>query len=114
MEFKLDQTKQVDDSNQVDEPLILMTLSSFTSPTKDFPVTLPPAGPVSLLEKYRRRMSKKYSPSKRNAGETLRVAFTEKTLNAIKRYGTQHLTKLGLNQPSKKLKNSWNPRSLML
>ena len=37
-EFKLDHTEQIDDLNQVEEPLILMTPSSYASPTKEFPV----------------------------------------------------------------------------
>ena len=41
------------------------------------------------------------SPISRKVEETLRVAFMERTWNAIKNYGIQHLMTLGLNWLSK-------------
>ena len=63
---------------EVDGPLVLMTLSLFMSPTKKAPASLSPAAPVYLaLDSQMRDMQKLLyeSPSRRRIDETMRVSF---------------------------------------
>ena len=120
-----------DDDGEVDGNILLMTPSSFMSPTKEAPVSLSPVEAISLAMDYRRRELQKLlheSPRRRKIEESLRVSFLstlpeeeweryqseleretgvtwnrvffmERTWDAIRRYGTQSIMKVGLNQP---------------
>ena len=120
-----------DDDGEVDGDLLLMTLSSFMSPTKEAPASLSPVDPISLAMDYRSRDLQKLlheSPRRRKIEETMRVsflstlpeeeweryqseferktgvtwsrvAFMGRTWDVIRRYGTQSVMKVGLNQP---------------
>ena len=59
-----------DDDGEVDGNLLLMTPSSFMSPTKDAPASLSPVEPISLAMDYRRRDLQK---SHRGGGRLRRV-----------------------------------------
>ena len=113
-----------DDDGEVDGNLLLMTPSSFMSSTKEAPASLSPVDPISLAMDYWRRDLQKLlheSPRRRKIEETMRVSFlstlpeeekerylevtwnrvtfTERTWDVIRRYGTQSVMKVGLNQP---------------
>ena len=120
-----------DDDGEVDGNLLLMTLSSFMSPTKEAPASLSPVDPISLAMDYRRRDLQTLlheSPRRRKIEETKRVSFPstlpeeeweryqsklerktgvtwnrvtfmERKWDVIRRYGTQSVMKVGLNQP---------------
>ena len=120
-----------DDDGEVDGNLLLMTPSSFMSPSKEAPASLSPMEPISLAMDYRRRELQKLlheSPRTRKIEESMRVSFLstlpeeeweryqseleretgvtwnrvtfmERTWDVIRRYGTQSIMKLGLNQP---------------
>ena len=101
------------------ETLILMTPSSFLSPTKEPSASVSPVEPLSLMEAQQRRrrfdeslrvafLSKlpaeeweRYQCGfKRKTGEVwTRVAFMESTWDIIWRYSTQPVMGVGLNQP---------------
>ena len=119
-----------DDDGEVDGNLLLMTPSSFMSPTKEAPANLSPVEPISLAIDYRRRELQKLlheSPRRRKIEESIRVSFLstlpeegweryqseleretgvtwnrvtfmERTWDVIRRYGTQSIMKVGLNQ----------------
>ena len=110
--------------------LVLMTPSSFMSPTKEPPPSLSPVESMSLAEAHQRRGESKLlseSPLRRIIVESMRVAFLgtfpeeewkqypselerktgeawtrvafmESTLSIIRRYGTQPVMRVGLNQ----------------
>ena len=115
-----------DDDGEVDGSLLLMTPSSFMSPTKELPASLSPVDPISLAMDYRRRDLQKLlheSPRRRTIEENMstlpeeeweryqseleretgvtwnRVTFMERTWDVIRRYGTQSVMKVELNQP---------------
>ena len=120
-----------DDDGEVDGNLLLMTPSSFMSPTKEALARLSPVEPISLAMDYRRRDLQKLlheSPRRRKIEENMRVSFLstlpeeeweryqseferdtgvtwnrvifmERTWDVIRRYGTQSIMKVGLNQP---------------
>ena len=120
-----------DDDGEVDGNLLLMTPSSFMSPTREAPVSLSLVDPISLAMGYRSRDPQKLhhgsqkrrrieeiirvtflstlpeeeweayqSELERKAGVTWsRVTFMERTCDVIRRYGTQFVIKVGLNQP---------------
>ena len=63
---------------EVNGNLLLMTPSSFMSPTKEAPVSLSPVEPISLAMDYRRRDLQKLlheSPRRRKIEENMRVSF---------------------------------------
>ena len=125
------QFSEDDDDGDVDGHLLLMTLSSFMSPTRDASVSLSPVGSIGLAREYRSRNTQKLlheSPRRRKIDETIRVqflctlpeeeweryqselerkagvtwnqvTFMERTWDVIRRYGTQSVMKVGLNQP---------------
>ena len=67
-----------DDDGEVDGNLLLMTPSSFTSPTKEAPASLSPVDSISLAMDYRSRDPQKLlheSPRRRKIEETMRVSF---------------------------------------
>ena len=67
-----------DDDGEVDGNLMLMTPSSFMSPTKEAPASLSPLDPISLAMDYRSRDLQKLlheSPRRRKIEETMRVSF---------------------------------------
>ena len=67
-----------DDDGEVDGNLLLMTPSSFMSPTKEAPASLSPVEPISLVMDYRRRDLQKLlleSPRRRKIEESMRVSF---------------------------------------
>ena len=67
-----------DDDREVDGNLLLMTPSSFMSPTKEAPANLSPVEPISLAIDYRRRELQKLlheSPRRRKIEESMRVSF---------------------------------------
>ena len=120
-----------DDDGEVDGNLLLMTPSSFMSPTREAPASLIPVDPIGLAMDYRSRNIEKLlheSPRRRRIDETMRVSFLstlpeeeweryqselerktgvtwnrvtfmERTWDVIRRYGTQSVLKVGLNQP---------------
>ena len=120
-----------DDDGEVVGNLLLMTPSSFMSPTMEAPASLSPVDPISLAMDYRRRDLQKLlheSPRRRKIEENMRVSFLstlpeeeweryqselqretgvtwnrvtfmERTWDVIRRYGTQSIMKMGLNQP---------------
>ena len=120
-----------DDDGEVDGNLLLMTPSSFMSPTREVPASLIPVDPIGLAMDYRSRNIEKLlheSPRRRRIDETMRVSFLstlpeeeweryqselerktgvtwnrvtfmERTWDVIRRYGTQSVLKVGLNQP---------------
>ena len=121
-----------EDDGEVDGNLLLMTPSSFMSPTKEAPASLSPVDPISLAMDHRSRDLQKLlheSPRRRRIEETIRVSFLitlpeeeweryqselerktgvtwsrvtflERTWDVIRRYGTQSVMKVGLNQPT--------------
>ena len=67
-----------DDDGEVDGNLLLMTPSSFMSPTKEAPASLSPVEPISLAMDYRRRELQKLlheSPRRTKIEESMRVSF---------------------------------------
>ena len=115
-----------DDDGEVDGSLLVMTPSSFMSPTKEASADLSPMDPISrsndpqrLLHESRRRRKIEESmrvsflstlPEKEweryqselegKTGATWsRVNFMERSWDVIRRYGTQSIMKVGLNQP---------------
>ena len=120
-----------DEDGEVDGNLLLMTPSSFMSPTKEAPASLSPVEPISLAMDYRRSDLQKLlheSPRRRKIEESMRVSFLstlpeeereryqsgleretgvtwnrvtfmERTWDVIRRYGTQSIMKVGINQP---------------
>ena len=67
-----------DDDGEIDGNLLLMTPSSFMSPTKEAPVNLSPVDPIGLAMDYRSRDPQKMlheSPRRRKIEETMRVSF---------------------------------------
>ena len=119
-----------DDDGEVDGNLLLMTPSSFMSPTREAPASLSPVDPIGLAMAYRSGDIQKLlheSPRRRRNDETMRVSslstlpeeewercqselertakvtwnrvtFMERTWDVIRRYGTQSVMKVGLNQ----------------
>ena len=119
------------EDGEVDGNLLLMTPSSFMSPTREAPASLSPVDPISLAMDYRRRDIHKLlheSPRRRKIEENKRVSFLstlpeeewkryqskfegetgvtwnrvtfmERTWDVIRRYGTQSVMNVGLNQP---------------
>ena len=62
----------------VNETLVLMTPSSFVSPTKELPASLSPLESMSLVEAHQRRGESKQlteSPRRRRIDESMPVAF---------------------------------------
>ena len=120
-----------DDDGEVDGSLLLMTPSSFMSPTKEALANLSPIDPISQARECRRRDPQRLlheSPRRRKIEESLRVSFLsaipeeeweryrselesktgatwnrvnfmERSWDVIRRYGTQSIMKVGLNQP---------------
>ena len=112
---------------------MLMTPSSFMSPTKEPPASLSPVESMSLVEAHQKRGESKMlsePPQRRRIDESMRVAFLdtlpeeeweryhsklerktaeawtrvafmESTWSIIRRYGTQSVMRVGLNQPIK-------------
>ena len=67
-----------DDDGEADGPLLLMTASSFMSPTKEALASLSPVDPVGLASDSRYREIQKLlhkSPRRRRIDETRRVSF---------------------------------------
>ena len=119
-----------DDDGEVDGNLLLMTPSSFVSPTREASASLSPVSPIGLAMDYRGDIQKLLheSPRRRRVDVTMgvsflstlseeewegyqselerkagviwnRVTFIERTWDVIRRYGTQSVMKVGLNQP---------------
>ena len=120
-----------DDDGEVDGSLLLMTPSSFMSPTKEASADLSPIDPISQARECRSRDPQKLlheSPRRRKIEESMRVSFLstlpveeweryqselegktgatwslvnfmERSWDVIRRYGTQSIMKVGLNQP---------------
>ena len=67
-----------DDDGKVDENLLLMTPSSFMSPTREAPASLSPVDPMGQAMDYRSKDIQKLlheSPRRRRIDETMRVSF---------------------------------------
>ena len=120
-----------DDDGEVDGSLLLMTPSSFMSPTKEASADLSPIDPISEAKECRSRNPQRLlheSPRRRKIEESMRVSFLstlpeeeweryqselegktgatrsrvsfmERSWDVIRRYGTQSIMKVGLNQP---------------
>ena len=120
-----------DDDAEVDESILLLTPSSFMSPTKEASADLSPVDPISQARECRSRDPQRLlheSPRRRKIQESMRVSFLstlpeeeweiyqselesktgatwsrvnfmEKSWDVIRRYGTQSILKVGLNQP---------------
>ena len=120
-----------DDDGEVDGSLLLMTPSSFMSPTKEALADLSPVDPISQARECRSRDPQRMlheSPRRRKIEESMRVCFLstlpeeeweryqselerktgatwsrvnfmERSWDVIRRYGTQSIMKVGLNQP---------------
>ena len=72
------QFSEDDDDGNVDGHLLLMTSSSFMSPTWEAPAILSPVDPIGLAVDYRSRCTQKLlhdSPRRRRVDETMRVSF---------------------------------------
>ena len=132
-----------DDDGEVDGSLLLMTPSSFMSPTKEASADLSPMDPISQARECQSRDPQRLlheSPRRRKIEESVRVSFLstlpeeeweryqrelegkagatwsrvnfmERSWDVIRRYGTQSIMKVGLNQPImreilEKIKNS--------
>ena len=121
-----------DNDGEVDGSLLLMTPSSFMSPTKEASPDLSPMDPISQARECRSRDPQKLlheSPRRRKIEESMRVSFLstlpeedweryqselesktgttwsrvnfmERSWDVIRRYGTQSIMKVGLNQPT--------------
>ena len=110
-----------DDDGELDGNLLLMTLSSVMSPTREAPASLSPVDPIDLAMDYLSRDTQKLlheSPRRRRIGETMRVSFLSKLPEAewqryqselerragvIPMYGTQSVMKVGItvrNEPT--------------
>ena len=120
-----------DDDGEVDGSILLMTPSSFMSPTKEASADLSPIDPISQARECRSRDPQRLlheSPRRRKIEESMRVSFLstlpeeeweryqselegkteatwsrvsfmERSWDVIRRYGTQSIMKVGLNQP---------------
>ena len=120
-----------DDDGEVDGSLLLMTPSSFMSPTKEASADLSPMDPISQARECQSRDPQRFfheSPRRRKIEESMRVSFLstlpeeeweryqselegktgatwsrvnfmERSWDVIRRYGTQSIMKVGLNQP---------------
>ena len=120
-----------DEDGEVDGSLLLMTPSSFMSPTKEASADLSPMDPISQARECRSRDPQRLlheSPRRRKIEESMRVSFLstlpeeeweryqselegktgatwsrvnfmERSWDVIRRYGTQSILKVGLNQP---------------
>ena len=120
-----------DDDGEVDGSLLLMTPSSFMSPTKEASADLSPMDPISQARECRSRDPQRLlheSPRRRKIEDSMRVSFLstlpeeeweryqseledmtgatwsrvnfmERSWDVIRRYGTQSIMKVGLNQP---------------
>ena len=120
-----------DDDGEVDGSLLLMTPSSFMSPTKEASADLSPMDPISQARECRNTDPQRLlheSPRRRKIEESMRasflstlpeeeweryqselesktgttwsrVNFMEGSWDVIRRYGTQSIMKVGLNQP---------------
>ena len=120
-----------DDDGEVDGSLLLMTPSSFMSPTEEVSADLSPMDPISQARECRSRDPQRLlheSPRRRKIEESMRVSFlstlpeeeweryqselegktgatwsrvnfVERSWDVIRRYGTQSIMKVGLNQP---------------
>ena len=119
-----------DDDGEVDGSLLLMTPSSFMSPTKEASADLFPVDSISQARECRSRDSQRLlheSPRRRKIEELMRVSFLSnpeeeweiyhselerktgatwsrvnfmgRSWDVIRRYGTQSIMKVGLNQP---------------
>ena len=120
-----------DDDGEVDVSLLLMTPSSFMSPTKEASTDLSPVDQISQARQCRNRDPQRLlheSPRRRKIEESMRVSFLstlpeeeweryqselerktgatsnrvnfmERSWDVIRRYGTQSIMKVGLNQP---------------
>ena len=120
-----------DDDEEVDGSLLLMTPSSFMSPTKEASADLSPMDPISQARECRSRDPQRLlheSARRRKIEESMRVSFLstlpeeeweryqselegktgatwsrvnfmERSWDVIRRYGTQSIMKVGLNQP---------------
>ena len=120
-----------DDDGEVDGSLLLLTPSSFMSPTKEASADLSPMDPISQARECRSRDPQRLlheSPRRRKIEESMRVSFLstlpeeeweryqselegktgatwsrvnfmERSWDVIRRYGTQSIMKVGLNQP---------------
>ena len=120
-----------DDDGEVDVSLLLMSPSSFMSPTKEASADLSRMDPISQARECRSRDPQillHESPSRRKIEESMRVSFLstlpeeeweryqselesktgatwsrvnfmERSWDVIRRYGTQSIMKVGLNQP---------------
>ena len=127
LEYRLSE----DDDGEVDGSLLLMTPSSFMSPTKEASADLSPMDPISQARECRGRDPQRLlheSPRRRKIEESMRVSFLstlteeeweryqselegktgatwsrvnfmERSWDVIRRYGTQSIMKVGLNQP---------------
>ena len=127
----LDYRFSEDDDGEVDGSLLLMTPSSFMSPTKEASADLSPVDPISQARECRIRDPQRLlheSPRRRKIEESMRVSFLstlpeeeweryqceleretgttwnrmnfmEMSWDVIRRYGTQSIMKMGLNQP---------------
>ena len=127
LEYRLNE----DDDGEVDGSLLLMTSSSFMSPTKEASADLSPMDPKSQARECRSRDPQRLlheSPRRRKIEESMRVSFLstlpeeeweryqselesktgatwsrvnfmERSWDVIRRYGTQSIMKVGLNQP---------------
>ena len=120
-----------DNDGEVDGNLLLMTPSSFMSPTTEASADLSPMDPISQARECRSRDPQRLlheSPRRRKIEESMRVSFLstlpeeeweryqselegktgatwsrvnfmERSWDVIRRYGTQSIMKVGLNQP---------------
>ena len=120
-----------DDDGEVDGSILLMTSSSFMSPTNEASADLSPMDPISQARECRSRDPQRLldeSPRRRKIKESMRVSFLstlpeeeweryqselesktgatwsrvnfmERSWDVIRRYGTQSIMKVGLNQP---------------
>ena len=120
-----------DDDGEVDGSLLLMTPSSFMSPTKEASADLSPMDPISQARECRSKDPQRLlheSPRRRKIEESMKISFLstlpeeeweryqmelegktgatwsrvnvmEKSWDVIRRYGTQSIMKVGLNQP---------------
>ena len=75
--------------------LVLMTSSSFMAPTKEPPASLSLVEFMHLVEAHQRRGESKLL----SESPWTRVAFMDSTRSVIRRYGTQSVMRVGLNQP---------------
>ena len=94
------QFSEDDDKGEVDGPLVLMTPSSFMSPTKEALAILSPADPVYLALDSRKGDAQKLlheSPRRRRDDETMRVTFLGTLSGEWERYQSELERKTGVN-----------------